>query len=140
LTSFLAPRNLIFALLLAAPVPPFHARPTNPFLDALTIFFNSLGGALAISIAQNIFSNTLVTKITQYAPAVNPLEIIAAGATHVRDVTPPASLAGVLQGYNGAVTSTYIVAIAAGGVAFGCSLFMEWKSVKGKKLAVAGAA
>ena len=109
-------------------------------LDALTIFFNSLGGALAISIAQNIFSNTLAQELVKLAPSLNPATIIAAGATHVADVTPPALLPAVLQAYDIAVTRAYTLSIATGCIAFICSFFMEWKSVKGKKLSMGGAA
>ncbi|MCJ1418886.1 hypothetical protein MMC32_005237 [Xylographa parallela] len=111
-----------------------------PTGNALTIFFNSLGGALAISVAQNIFSNTLLQQLVKLAPSLNPATIIAAGATHVADVTPPAQLPAVLQAYDIAVTRTYILSIATGCIAFICSLFMEWKSVKGKKLSMGGAA
>jgi hypothetical protein len=37
-----------------------------PTGNSLAIFFNSLGGAIAISIAQNIFSNTLVKELPKY--------------------------------------------------------------------------
>lgn len=110
-----------------------------PSGNAIAIFFNSLGGATSISIAQNIFSNTLVQQIPKYTKGVNPAHIIAAGATHVREVTPPDQLAGVLQAYDLAVTRSFIVSIAAGGIAFFFSLFLEWKSVKGKKLIPGGA-
>ncbi|MCJ1392052.1 hypothetical protein MMC18_004919 [Xylographa bjoerkii] len=110
-----------------------------PTGNALTIFFNSLGGALAISVAQNIFSNTLSQELVKLAPELNPATIIAAGATHVADVTPPAQLAAVLQAYDIAVTRAYTLSIATGCIAFFCSLFMEWKSVKGKKLSMGGA-
>ncbi|MCJ1478647.1 hypothetical protein MMC13_007328 [Lambiella insularis] len=109
-----------------------------PTGNALTIFFNSLGGALAVSIAQNIFSNTLTQEIVRLAPTVNPAMIIAAGATHVAEVTPPAQLSAVLEAYDIAVTRTYTLSIAAACIAFICSLFMEWKSVKGKKLSMGG--
>ncbi|MCJ1318774.1 hypothetical protein MMC15_004105 [Xylographa vitiligo] len=111
-----------------------------PTGNALTIFFNSLGGALAISIAQNIFSNTLAQELVKLAPSLNPATIIAAGATHVADVTPPALLPAVLQAYDIAVTRAYTLSIATGCIAFICSFFMEWKSVKGKKLSMGGAA
>lgn len=107
--------------------------------NAVAIFFNTLGGAVSISIAQNIFSNTLVKQIPKYAPNINPEIIIAAGATHIREVTPPASLPGVLTAYNIAITDAFVLAIAAGGIAFLLSFLFEWKSVKGKNL-MAGAA
>ncbi len=41
-------------------VLPAKDMPTG---NSLAIFFNSLGGAISISIAQNIFSNTLVKEL-----------------------------------------------------------------------------
>jgi len=107
--------------------------------DAVAIFFNSLGGAISISIAQNIFSNTLVQQIPRHTTGVDAQLIISAGATHVRQVTPPSQLAGVLLAYNEAVTRALILPIATGALTFICSLFVEWKSVKGKKLIPGGA-
>ncbi|KAG7001509.1 MFS-type transporter cdmB [Physcia stellaris] len=111
-----------------------------PSGNALAIFFNSLGGALSISIAQNIFSNTLTQQIPKHTSGVDPATIIGAGATGVRIITPPDQLAGVLLAYNEAVTRALIVPIAVGGLSFICSLFMEMKSVKGKKLMAAAGA
>jgi hypothetical protein len=111
-----------------------------PTGNATTIFFNSLGGAISISIAQHIFSNTLIKEIPKHAPGVKPETIVQAGATHIRDVVTPAQLPGVLEAYNIAVTTAYILAIACAGIAFLCSLLYEWKSVKGKKIDMAGGA
>lgn len=41
-------------------VLPANDMPTG---NSLSVFFNSLGGAIAISVAQNIFSNTLVKEL-----------------------------------------------------------------------------
>ncbi|EXJ71346.1 uncharacterized protein A1O5_05153 [Cladophialophora psammophila CBS 110553] len=111
-----------------------------PVGNAVAIFFNSLGGAISISIAQNIFSNTLVKEIPRYTTGINPQTIIMAGATHIREVTPPSQLAGVLYAYNIAVTHSYILSIACASIAFLFSLGFEWKSVKGKKIEMGGAA
>ncbi|OCL11141.1 MFS general substrate transporter [Glonium stellatum] len=104
-----------------------------PTGNALVGFFNSLGAAISISVAQNIFSNTLVRQLVKKAPEINPATIINAGATHVREVTPTALIPAVLQAYNTAVTSSFAYPIAAGGVALFCSFFVEWKSVKERK-------
>ncbi|KAK5054658.1 hypothetical protein LTR84_001550 [Exophiala bonariae] len=111
-----------------------------PIGNAVAIFFNSLGGAVSISIAQNIFSNTLVKQIPKHTTGVDPWVIVAAGATHIKEVTPPDQLAGVLESYNLAVTTAFILAIACAGIAFILSLGFEWKSVKGKKLDMGGGA
>lgn len=105
-----------------------------PIGNAIAIFFNSLGGAISISIAQNIFSNALVKQLPIHAPDVDPRAVIAAGATHIREVVTRNQLPGVLLAYNDALTQAYILAIATAGLATLSSLLFEWKSVKGKKL------
>ena len=111
-----------------------------PVANAMVTFFNSLGGAISISVAQNIFINSLQREIPKYAPDLDPKVVIGAGATHVKQVVPPESLHGVLEAYTKAIVSAFILAIATGGIAFFLSLRMEWKSVKGKKLLGGGAA
>ncbi|KIV78873.1 hypothetical protein PV11_06479 [Exophiala sideris] len=115
-------------------------RKDMPVGNAVAIFFNSLGGAISISIAQNIFSNGLVKEIPKYTTGVNPQTIINAGATHIREVTPASQLVGVLTAYNIAVTNAYILSIACASIAFLFSLGFEWKTVKGKKLEMGGGA
>jgi hypothetical protein len=111
-----------------------------PVGNAVAIFFNSLGGAISISIAQNIFSNTLIKEIPKYTKGVDPWTIVMAGATHIREVTPPSQLQGVLYAYDIAVTHAYILSIACSSIAFLLSLGFEWKTVKGKKLDMGGGA
>jgi hypothetical protein len=109
-----------------------------PSGNAIAIFFNSLGGAIAISIAQNIFSNTLVKELPKYVPDLDPHAVIAAGATNVGKVVPKEMLPGALEAYNKALTSAFLLPVAVGALSFLGSLLFEWKSVKGKNL-MAGA-
>lgn len=111
-----------------------------PTANACVMFFNSLGGAIAISIAQNIFVNSLAKEIPKSAPGIDPRIVIKAGATYVRQVVPPQLLMGVLEAYTKAIVTAFIVAIATAGLAFLTSLGMEWKSVKGKKIVAGGGA
>jgi hypothetical protein len=112
-----------------------------PTGNALTIFFNSLGGAISISIAQNIFSNTIQQRLLA-APGLTPLDvrrIIGAGATGARAATPPGMLPVVLEAYDAAITRAFILPVAVAAMAILVSFCMERKSVKGKKLSVGGA-
>ena len=111
-----------------------------PTGNALTIFFNSLGGALSISLAQNIFSNTLLQQLQERLPGLDPSTISGSGATQVAQATPPELLPTVLEAYDTAITRAFVLPIAAGGIAFLCGLMMEKKSVKGKKVELAGGA
>ena len=100
--------------------------------DAIAIFFNSLGGAFSISIAQNIFSNKLAEEIPKQTTGLSAQEIISAGATFVREITPADQLQGVLRAYNIALTNAFILPIAVGGLALIASLFVSattWSSL-----------
>jgi hypothetical protein len=103
--------------------------------NAVAIFFNSLGGAIALSISSNIFTNTLVKEIPKYAPGIQPSQVVNVGATDLTHLDlPPALLAGVKEAYNKALTTAFILPIAVAVLSFLSSLLFEWKSVKGKKL------
>lgn len=108
-----------------------------PTGNAIAIFFNSLGGAISISVAQNIFVNGLEMYIPTYAPDVNPLDVFNAGATHIPEVVSTADLPGILQAYMRSLNQAFILPIAVGGIAVGLAFFVEWKSVKGKRVVAA---
>ncbi|KAL1653390.1 hypothetical protein SLS61_003898 [Didymella pomorum] len=110
-----------------------------PTANACVLFFNSLGGALSISIAQNIFVNTLAKEVPKYS-SFDPQVVASVGATNLRQYVPPDQLPGVLHGYNNAIVTAFILAIATSCLAFLVSLGQEQKSVKGKKLMPGGGA
>jgi predicted MFS family arabinose efflux permease len=115
------------------------SKPDMPTGNAMAIFFNSLGGALSISIAQNIFQNGLYSNIPIYAPAVSVMEVIAAGSTNLRSAISPADLPGVLQAYLLSIDQAFILPIAMAGLAVLASLFVKNLSVKGQSLIPGGA-
>jgi hypothetical protein len=111
-----------------------------PTANACVLFFNSLGGALSVSLAQNIFVNTLAREVPRRAPGVDAQAVASAGATNLRAVVDPRMLPGVLEAYNQAVVTAFVLAIAAAGAAFVVSLRMERRSVKGVKIVASGGA
>ena len=110
-----------------------------PTATAVTNFCLTLGGALFISVGQNIFSNKLFTNLAATVPNVNPSVVLNTGATSLRTAIDPGDLSGVLEAYNRAITSTFYVSVAMAAFSIVGSLGMEWKSVKGKKLEVGAA-
>ena len=111
-----------------------------PSGNAIAIFANTLGGAIAISAAENVFSNTLVKQLSEHVSGVDPATVVAAGAQHIQDVVPKTQLAAALSAYNVAVTTAFILPVVTGGLAFLASLLFEWKSIKGKSLMAAAPA
>ncbi|CAK5282664.1 unnamed protein product, partial [Mycena citricolor] len=108
-----------------------------PSGTTIVMFGQTLGGALFVSVGQNVFTNKLVAGLTQYAAGLDPNVVLAAGATNLRSIVPADKLAGVLLAYSKALDSAYYVAVAMSALtAFGC-IAMEWKNIKGKNIEIA---
>ncbi|KUL83867.1 hypothetical protein ZTR_06584 [Talaromyces verruculosus] len=105
-----------------------------PTGTALMVFMQVLGGALFVSVDENVFSNKLAKYIVEYAPGVDPAVILGAGATGIKQVVDSANLPGVLLAYNDAITQTFIVGAAMAGISIIGALVVEWESVKGKNI------
>ncbi|KAL5533396.1 hypothetical protein ACEPAF_5172 [Sanghuangporus sanghuang] len=111
-----------------------------PIGNAIIMFSNALGGSIAISVAQNIFRNTLLSSIPKHSTGIDADAVASSGATQIRQIVPPDQLNGVLIAYTYALDRAFILPIAVGGSAFVVSLFVEWNTVKGKKIMHGGAA
>ncbi|KGO77802.1 Major facilitator superfamily domain, general substrate transporter [Penicillium italicum] len=111
-----------------------------PIGTAIIVFSQTLGGALFVSIGNNVFRNKLLAYLAKYAPTVDPALILKTGATGLRAVVNKADLPGVLHAYNDALTQTFIVGAAVASLSIIGALWVEWKSVKGKNVATGGAA
>ncbi|KAF2632135.1 MFS general substrate transporter [Macroventuria anomochaeta] len=104
-----------------------------PTANACVLFSNSLGGALSVFIAQDIFVNTLGKEIPKYSNFDSQV-VAQVGATNLGKLVPPEQLSGVLYGYNNAIVTAFVLAIATSCMAFLVSLGQKQKSVKEKKL------
>ncbi|KPI45690.1 putative HC-toxin efflux carrier TOXA [Cyphellophora attinorum] len=117
-------------------VLPLRDIPTG---TALVMFSQTFGGALFVSVAQNVFNNQLIKEIVVEAKGVNPDIILHVGATSLANAIPQDQLAGVQVAYNTALTQTWYAAVALAAI----SVFawgIEWKSVKGMKPGAGGMA
>ena len=108
-----------------------------PIGTSIINFSLTLGGALFISVGQNVFTNRLLSNLASSVPDVSSSLVLETGATSLKGAIQrinPGSLNGVLTAYNGALAQTYYVSVAMACLsAFGAAA-LEWKSVKGKKL------
>jgi hypothetical protein len=108
-----------------------------PTGTAVLIFLQTLGGALFVSVAQNVFSNKLISGIAQYAPGLDPKIVLTIGATNIQTylaANKPQYLPGVIQAYNDALIKAFTVATAMAALSIVGAVTVEWKSVKGKKV------
>jgi EmrB/QacA subfamily drug resistance transporter len=105
-----------------------------PVGTALTMFMQTFGGAMFISVGQNVFNNTLLKGIRTSAPKVNPDIILHIGATDLRRAFPAALIYGIQVAYNNALTRTWYIAVAMACLTVFATLVVEWRSVKGKPI------
>ena len=112
-----------------------------PTGTATVLFIQLLGGALFVSVSENIFTNRLRSNLMVDAPGVDPNIVLQVGATDLKTSSsvPAAEYPGVLVAYNHALTQTYYIAVALSALSIFGAAFMQWKSVKGKKIEAAAA-
>jgi len=111
-----------------------------PTGTAIIIFSQTLGGALSISIAQNVFNNQLIKNLLAEVPDLDPSIVLVTGATSLKSVLSAENLDAVLRAYNLSLTQTYYIAVAFMSLSIFGALGLEWTSVKGKKIEAGGAA
>lgn len=71
-------------------------------------------------------------ELRLHASSVSPSAVLAAGATGLRENFSGDDYSAIVTAYMTALDATFIVAIAAAGLAFFIALFAKWTSIKGK--------
>jgi MFS family permease len=90
------------------------SREDVPTGMALMFFSQGLGGVVFITIAQVVFSHSLVVRLSYLdIPLLTPDIILHAGATELRRLVPEEYIPEVLDAYNIAIMATFVVATAA---------------------------
>jgi len=105
-----------------------------PIATAIIMFSQTLGGALFISVGQNIFTNQLLKHLKDVVPELDTSLVLRTGATELKNAIPERFLAGVLSAYNLALTQTFYVSVACAAMSLIGAVFIEFKSMKGKKV------
>lgn len=105
-----------------------------PIGTAIMMFAQTLGGALMVSVGQNVFTNQLAKNLVKAVPDLDAGIVLATGATELKRSIPAQFLPGVLSAYNDALTQTWYVAVALSVLSGLGAAFVQWKSVKGKKI------
>lgn len=105
-----------------------------PIGTAIMMFSQTLGGALFISVGQNVFTNQLIKNLKTVVPDLDPKFVLAVGATELKNVIPKNYLPGVLSAYNLALTECFYVSVATATLSIIGAAFVQWKSMKGKNI------
>ncbi|EEP82982.1 conserved hypothetical protein [Uncinocarpus reesii 1704] len=103
----------------------------------LVMFAQTFGGALFVSVGQNVFVNRLMNGIREAAPEIDPSIVLRVGATQLKAQVPPDLLDNIQSAYNIALTNTWYVSVAMSSLGIIGALGLEWKSVKGKNIQAA---
>ncbi|KAI9040793.1 MDR family MFS transporter [Aspergillus affinis] len=103
---------------------------------SLVVFARSLGGAIFVSVGQNIFSNHIVSGMLARVPELDPSIVLESGATDLQQTVRQATsgqanvVARVLEIYNEAIVQTFVVALVLACVSIIGALGVEWRTVK----------
>jgi MFS family permease len=101
---------------------------------AAVVAFQSLGGAIFVSVGNTILQNDLLSASQHNKlPGVNIQAVIKGGASEFRKRVPPEAIPELVAIYVKALQKVFIAAIPMAGLAFIAALFLEWKSVKGRR-------
>lgn len=102
-----------------------------PVGNAIAVFLNQLGGALAVSLGQTITLTTLVTLVPQRLPDLSLQLVKDAGASHPSSLRLSIEDMTILRNiWNTAIVRTMILATAFVAAALPFTLSMEWLNVK----------
>lgn len=106
---------------------------------AIMMFTQTLGGALFISVGQNVFTNQLIKNLAKLGSGLDTGLVLRTGATELKHAIPEEFIGGVLQAYNDTLNQTFYVSVACGAMSIIGAAFVEWKSMKGKQIVMAAA-
>jgi MFS family permease len=101
-----------------------------PMGVSLVFFCQQLGGAIFVSVGQNVFDNKLIAGLTSVVKGLDPHTIVNTGATDLRDAVPTTGLYEVLVAYNEALRWVFIVGVIMASLSALGSCTLEWRSVK----------
>ncbi|MCJ1432696.1 hypothetical protein MMC27_002053 [Xylographa pallens] len=82
--------------------------------NAIATFATLAGGAIGISIRENILISELISNVSRYTSTISPQTVIQAGALSLGTLTAiPSILLGLREAYSAAISATMICATVA---------------------------
>lgn len=105
-----------------------------PSATAIVMFMQTLGGAIFVAVAQNVFSNQLVKNVETQVPGFDFRKMGNVGATMIHQVVPAPLLPAVLRAYNDSIVQAFYVSVATAGISLFGAVFVQWISVKGRRI------
>ncbi|KAF2634519.1 putative efflux pump antibiotic resistance protein [Massarina eburnea CBS 473.64] len=97
----------------------------------LPFFAQNLGGAVFVSVAQNLFTVTLATQVNKIPGVhVSRQEIVEMGATSIRNLVPEGMVGLFLDGYRIAIRNVVYLGVGLAAASIIGSVLVEFRSVK----------
>lgn len=121
--------TLQIPLVASQTVLPLEDVPTG---TSVLIFCQLLGGAIFVSVGQNLFTNELVRRISK-VPGIDALNLQREGATRITDGLNDATKRLVLLAYNASLRKAFICGLILSCIGYLGAVGMEWKSIKRNK-------
>ncbi|KAJ5201681.1 uncharacterized protein N7498_006344 [Penicillium cinerascens] len=108
------------------------ALPESAVATALVaIFFTQeIGGIVALSVAQNMFTNRFTRELAKEVPGLDPSIVLKNGALGIMKTVPEKYVEGVKSASNNAIVDVFYLALALTCLTVVAALCIEWKSVK----------
>jgi hypothetical protein len=111
-------------------VQPCLAPQDIPIGISMTIFLQFFGGALFVSVGNNVLDNKLIQYINDIGiPDFDAAQLVQAGATEFRKVVPEVYLPSVLLAYNEALRWTFRVGLIVATLSVLSAIPLEWRSM-----------
>lgn len=99
-------------------------------VTAMTLFFQTIGGAFFVSASQSVFINYVINTLPENAPSVDAAKVVATGVTELRSVFPAEVIPGLLSSYLSGLHAAFAVALVSAGIATIVSFFSKWRTIK----------
>lgn len=108
-----------------------------PVATACVQFFQSIGGAIFIAVAQTVFQNGLIDGVRRDVPGLDPRIFINSGASQVKEILRILGMeqyaTAVLTAYLAGLRNAFYITVACAGCAFFSATGLSWVSIKNKK-------
>ncbi|KAL7954988.1 major facilitator superfamily domain-containing protein, partial [Trichoderma compactum] len=111
-----------------------------PAATAMILCFQTIGGAIWVSASQSIFINRMLIAVPQFAPGVDPKQVVSTGAGELRKVFGSDEILGIISAYLTGIRAAYLLCCAVSGASLLVGAFLSWNRLDTDALKEAGGA
>ncbi|KAL6232846.1 hypothetical protein BDW75DRAFT_242604 [Aspergillus navahoensis] len=104
-----------------------------PIGVSLIVLAQTLGGTIALSAADTIYTGTLSSSISSRFPQIDQETVLTTGNREIRNLVPAESLGVIMDLCNQAIAKTWYLSIALAAASSIGVLGMEWRRVSAPK-------